>query len=31
MRHPNLLQREAVEIYGFHYPPLLSFLWGLTP
>jgi hypothetical protein len=31
MRQPNLLKREAVELYGFHYPPLLGFLWGLTP
>lgn len=31
MRQPNLLKREAVELYGFHYPPLLGLLWGLTP
>lgn len=29
--HPNLLRRPAFEIYGHHYPPLLFFLWGLTP
>jgi len=27
----NLLKREAVEIYGYHYPPMLGLLWGLTP
>jgi hypothetical protein len=26
-----LLIREAIEVYGFHYPPMLTFLWGLTP
>lgn len=31
MRPQNLLKREAVELYGFHYPPLLGLLWGLTP
>jgi hypothetical protein len=29
--HPNLLNRPAFEIYGFHYKPMLFFLWGLTP
>lgn len=29
--HPNLLRRPAFEIYGYHYPPMLFFLWGLTP
>lgn len=29
--HPNLLRRPAFEIYGHHYPPMLHFLWGLTP
>ena len=29
--HPNLLHRPAFEIYGHHYPPMVSFLWGLTP
>lgn len=28
---PNLLARPAFEIYGHHYPPMLTFLWGLTP
>ena len=28
---PNLLSRPAFEIYGHHYPPMLFFLWGLTP
>lgn len=28
--HP-LLKRHAIEIYGYHYPPMLGFLWGLTP
>ncbi|MET0373321.1 MAG: hypothetical protein ABW128_03570, partial [Rhizorhabdus sp.] len=26
-----LLKRDAVELYGYHYPPMLGFLWGLTP
>lgn len=29
--YPNLLHRPAFEIYGYHYPPMLFFLWGLTP
>jgi hypothetical protein len=28
---PNLLSRPAFELYGHHYPPMLFFLWGLTP
>lgn len=28
---PNLLARPAFEMYGYHYPPMLFFLWGLTP
>jgi hypothetical protein len=28
---PNLLTRPAFELYGYHYPPMLFFLWGLTP
>lgn len=28
---PNLLTRPAFEIYGHFYPPMLFFLWGLTP
>lgn len=27
----TLLKRDAVELYGHHYPPMLAFLWGLTP
>jgi hypothetical protein len=29
--YPNLLIRPAFEVYGHHYPPMLFFLWGLTP
>jgi hypothetical protein len=29
--HANLLKRPAFEVYGHHYPPMLHFLWGLTP
>lgn len=29
--HVNLLTRPAFEVYGFHYKPMLFFLWGLTP
>ena len=29
--YPNLLNRPAFEAYGFHYKPMLFFLWGLTP
>lgn len=29
--YPNLLARPAFEIYGHFYPPMLTFLWGLTP
>lgn len=28
---PNLLTRPAFEVYSRFYPPLDSFLWGLTP
>lgn len=27
----SLLRREAFELYGWHYPPMLALLWGLTP
>lgn len=27
----SLLRREAVEVYGYRYPPMLALLWGLTP
>lgn len=30
-RSNNLLAREAAEMYGYHYPPMLTLLWGLTP
>ena len=26
-----LLDRPAVEVYGYHYPPFATFHWGLTP
>lgn len=26
-----LLRRDAIEIYAHVYPPMLTFLWGLTP
>lgn len=26
-----LLRRQAIEIYAHQYPPMLTFLWGLTP
>ena len=26
-----LLARPAPEVYGFHYAPLITFLWGMTP
>jgi hypothetical protein len=29
--YPNLLSRPAFELYGYRYPPMLFFLWGLTP
>src|SRR5205085_10090853 len=28
---PSLLTRPAFEIYGHFYPPMQTFLWGLTP
>lgn len=30
-RTSPLLKGDAVEIYGYHYPPMLGLLWGLTP
>lgn len=27
----GLLKRSAIELYGFHYTPLITFLWGMTP
>ena len=26
-----LLSKDAIEVYALHYPPMLTFLWGLTP
>ncbi len=26
-----LLHQAAVEIYGYHYAPMTTFLWGMTP
>lgn len=30
-RGSPLLQTEAVEVYGMHYMPMATFLWGMTP
>ena len=30
-RKHALLAAEAVEVYGMHYLPLTTFLWGMTP
>ena len=30
-RGSNLLKTEAVEVYGMHYTPMITFLWGMTP
>jgi len=30
-RSSNLLNGDSVEVYGYEYPPMISFLWGLTP
>ncbi|WP_260591529.1 hypothetical protein [Sphingomonas sp. TF3] len=30
-RASPLLKGDAVEVYGYHYPPMLGMLWGLTP
>jgi hypothetical protein len=27
----DVLRREAVEMYSYHFPPMLTLLWGLTP
>jgi hypothetical protein len=29
--HAGVLTRPALQIFGPDYPPMLSFLWGLTP
>lgn len=30
-RGSDLLKTEAVEVYGMQYPPMATFLWGMTP
>jgi hypothetical protein len=30
-RGSALLKRDAIEVYGYHYPPMLGLLWGMTP
>lgn len=30
-REGPLLRRKAPELYGYHYPMFMSFLWGMTP
>lgn len=30
-RQSPLLKQGSVEIYGYHYKPMITFLWGLTP
>lgn len=30
-RGSTLLKTEAVEVYGMQYPPMATFLWGMTP
>ena len=27
----HLLKGDSIELYAYHYPPMLMFLWGLTP
>jgi hypothetical protein len=27
----HLLRQKAIEVYGGHYPPMITFLWGMTP
>lgn len=31
VRGNNLLTKPAIEIYSLEYPPMTTFLWGLTP
>ena len=31
MKPGPLLKQPAAEIYGYHYPPLAMFHWGMTP
>jgi hypothetical protein len=30
-RQSPLLSKPSIEIYGYHYKPMITFLWGLTP
>jgi hypothetical protein len=30
-KNHSLLKRSAIELYGYHYTPLLTLLWGMTP
>lgn len=30
-KNHSLLKRSAIELYGYHYAPLITFLWGMTP
>ena len=27
----KLLNKVSIEIYGYHYKPMITFLWGMTP
>jgi hypothetical protein len=31
VRANNLLTKPAIEVYSLEYPPMATFLWGLTP
>ena len=31
MKDSPLLKQAAVEVYGYHYAPMITFLWGMTP
>lgn len=31
LKESPLLKQKAVEIYGYHYAPMITFLWGMTP
>jgi hypothetical protein len=31
VRGNNLLTKPAIEVYSLEYPPMATFLWGLTP
>jgi hypothetical protein len=30
-QQPSVLRRGAPAVHGYHYPPLITFLWGMTP